>query len=177
VASQGEQPLFREEQRFTQAWVWILVGVAAIAAWALVGADLFDSDSDDPVWALFVVVAAIGLAVPVLLLLTRLTVAVFDDRIDVRYRPFIARVIELDSVVGAEAVTYRPIREYGGWGLKGWSRRKVAYNVRGDRGVLLTLADGRTVLLGSQRADDLAAAVTSAQRARGSGGSERRPRE
>jgi hypothetical protein len=51
------------------------------------------------------------------------------------------------------------VREYGGWGVKGWSRRKIAYNVRGDRGVLLTLVDGRTVLLGSQRAADLEAAI------------------
>ena len=44
-------------------------------------------------------------------------------------------------------------------GHQGWSRRKIAYNVRGDRGALLTLADGRTVLIGSQRADELAAAI------------------
>jgi hypothetical protein len=91
--------------------------------------------------------------------LARLTVEVLADRIEIRYRPFIARTLRLDDVVAAESVTYRPLREYGGWGIKGWSRRKIAYNVRGDRGALLTLADGRTVLIGSQRSDELAAAI------------------
>jgi hypothetical protein len=98
-------------------------------------------------------------SVPLLFALARLTVEVLADRVEIRYRPFIRRTILLDAVVAAEAVTYHPVRDYGGWGIKGWSRRKVAYHVRGDRGALLTLADGRTVLLGSQRPDDLVAAV------------------
>jgi hypothetical protein len=35
----------------------------------------------------------------------------------------------------------------------------VAYNVRGDQGVELTLRDGRRVLIGTQRATELAAAI------------------
>ena len=61
----------------------------------------------------------------------------------------------------AEARTYSPIREYAGWGVKGWSRQKMAYNVSGHEGVELTLTDGRTVMLGSQRADDLAQVINS----------------
>jgi hypothetical protein len=51
------------------------------------------------------------------------------------------------------------VHDDGGQGSKGWSRCKVASNVRGDGGALLTLADGRTVLIGSQRSSDLAATV------------------
>ncbi len=101
----------------------------------------------------------IGVGIPLLFALARLRVEVLADRVEIRYRPFIARTIRLDDVVAAESVTYHPLREYGGWGIKGWSRRKVAYNVRGDRGALLMLADGRTVLIGSQRPDELAAAI------------------
>jgi hypothetical protein len=35
----------------------------------------------------------------------------------------------------------------------------VAYNVSGDRGVELTLRDGRRVMLGSQRPEELAQAI------------------
>jgi len=59
----------------------------------------------------------------------------------------------------AEARTYRAVAEYGGWGVKGWSKRKVAYNVKGDRGVELRLKNGNSVMLGSQRAEDLEAAI------------------
>ena len=43
----------------------------------------------------------------------------------------------------------RRYREYGGWGIRGGLRGTKAYNVSGNRGVELMLADGRTVLIGS----------------------------
>jgi hypothetical protein len=154
-----DQPVFREDQRFTQPWLWALVIVAAVAVWVVVVAQLVGSGGEESGWALAILAVVVGVGLPVLFATIRLTVEVFTDRVEIRFRPFVRRTIEFDSVIGAEAVTYRPVREYGGWGVKGWSRRKVAYNVRGDRGVLLTLVDGRTVLLGSQRAPDLEAAI------------------
>ena len=49
----------------------------------------------------------------------------------------------------------------GGWGFR-WGSSGRAYNLRGNRGVQLTLADGGRLLLGSQRADELAAAIEEA---------------
>jgi hypothetical protein len=154
-----DEPVFREDQRFTQRWLWALVVVAAVAVWVFVVAQLVGSGGDEAGWVLVIVAVVVGVGLPVLFAVARLTVEVFADRVEIRFRPFVRRTIALDSVVDAEAVTYSAVREYGGWGVKGWSRRKVAYNVRGDRGVLLTLVDGRTVLLGSQRAADLEAAI------------------
>ena len=151
-------PLFREVQRFSQPWLWALVVVAAVAAWVGLAAVVLDSD-DGAGWPVAIVLVLVGVGLPLLFGLARLTVAVLADRVEIRYRPFITRTIRLDDVVAAESVTYRPVREYGGWGIKGWSRRKIAYNVRGDRGALLTFADGRTVLIGSQQPDELAAAI------------------
>jgi hypothetical protein len=37
--------------------------------------------------------------------------------------------------------------------------RGRAYNVSGNRGVEITLANGKRVLIGSQRSDELAAAI------------------
>lgn len=42
--------------------------------------------------------------------------------------------------------------------MRGWGEN-VALNARGDRGVRLMLTDGRRVLVGSQRAEELAAAL------------------
>jgi hypothetical protein len=41
---------------------------------------------------------------------------------------------------------------------KGW-----AYNVRGNRGVQLELANGKRILIGSQRAEELAGAIGEAK--------------
>ena len=55
-------------------------------------------------------------------------------------------------------MAYRPIREYGGWGIRGFGKRR-ALNMRGDRGVLLIRKDGSTMLIGSQKPRELLAAL------------------
>jgi TATA-box binding protein (TBP) (component of TFIID and TFIIIB) len=50
--------------------------------------------------------------------------------------------------------------EYGGWGIK-YGRKGKAYNVSGNRGVQLVFKDGKQLLIGSQRAEELAEAISS----------------
>jgi hypothetical protein len=56
------------------------------------------------------------------------------------------------------AVTCRPARDYGGWGVR-MGQKGMAYNVSGNRGVELELMDDRRLLIGSQRAEELAQAI------------------
>jgi hypothetical protein len=56
----------------------------------------------------------------------------------------------------------------GGWGLRFGAKGK-AYNVSGNRGVLLTFEGDKTLLIGSLRADELAQAIRAGQRQRGRG--------
>lgn len=152
---------FREQQRFTQSWIWVgvLVGSAGAATSVL-------PMTTDGLGAGAVVLALVAVGLPVMFLMARLVVEVHDDRIVVRFRPLVTRTVPLDTIVSVEPVRYRPIWDYGGWGIKGWTRRRIAYNVRGNRGVLLGLRDGRTILLGSQHAEELAAAIRAAMHAR-----------
>jgi len=95
------------------------------------------------------------------LLTLRQTTTVAPDAVTVRYG-FLYRVrIPVSEIAHAEAMTYRPVRDYGGWGIRGFGRRR-ALNARGDQGVLVTRADGSTVLIGSQRPRDLLAALAQA---------------
>lgn len=156
-------PLYEETQELRSTW-WIAaaVAVATVAAWAaLVATAAGEPGATDLVVVLLVWLLA-GVGLPVVLLVGRLRVVVGPEEIDVRYRPFLHRRIPLRDVASYEVRRYAPLREYGGFGVKGWSRGKVAYNVRGTWGVDLTLADGRRVLLGSQHADRLGAAVGAA---------------
>ena len=69
-----------------------------------------------------------------------------------------ARRIPLERIRCATAVTYSPLWDYGGWGIR-CGRKGIAYNVSGDRGVQLELERGRPILIGSQRAEELARAI------------------
>lgn len=73
--------------------------------------------------------------------------------------PLYRRHFALPKITAAEAVTYAPIADYGGWGIRGWGRN-IALNARGNRGVRLVLDDGGRVLVGSQRPQELAQALS-----------------
>ena len=92
------------------------------------------------VWLLWLL---IGLALPFLFGRLRLVLEVTDAEVLIRYRPFSRRAIALADIQQVQARQYNAVKEYGGWGVKGWSKEKMAYNVSGDRGVELTLRDGR----------------------------------
>jgi hypothetical protein len=158
--------LFHEEQRFRQWWVWLLVlGVAALQWWGFVQQILLTrpwGDNPAPDWMLWLFWALFGIGLPVFFLILRLTVEVTTEHVLIGYRPLTKRTVPLAEIVEVEARTYRPIREYGGYGLRGTSRN-AAFTVSGDQGVALTLSDGRRILIGSQRAAELALAIDSAR--------------
>ena len=74
--------------------------------------------------------------------------------------PMYRRTIRLSQILSAEVVTYNPLLEYGGWGIRGWGGN-VAFNARGNRSVRLGLEGGKRVLVGSQRPEALAQALLS----------------
>ncbi|HUO86976.1 MAG TPA: hypothetical protein VM617_06265 [Thermoanaerobaculia bacterium] len=154
--------LFREEQRFRQPWLWSLIALATALevtlAVVLLGAGT----------ARGLVVLAAALLLPVLLALLTLRTEVRPDGLHLRFWPLVRhRHLRPEEIVEATARTYRPIVEYGGWGLR-FGSLGTAYNTSGNRGVQLLLASGRRLLIGSQRADELAAAID-AMRGRGAG--------
>jgi hypothetical protein len=89
----------------------------------------------------------------------RLIVTVGEDQITIRYKPFTTRRIGFEEIESCEARTYKPIKEYAGWGIKGWSVERMSYSVSGKEGVELSLRDGKRVMIGSQKTGQLAEAI------------------
>ncbi len=58
----------------------------------------------------------------------------------------------------ASLVTFDAIRDFGGYGLRRAGPLR-AYIARGTRGVVLALKDGETMIVGSERAEALLAAL------------------
>lgn len=57
--------------------------------------------------------------------------------------------LEYAEIESLESVTYRPIVEFGGWGVRGFGRRR-AWTASGNQAVRLRLTDEREVYLGSE---------------------------
>ena len=63
--------------------------------------------------------------------------------------------IKLDEITSFEELTYSPIKDYGGWGIR-YGFKGKAYNVSGNRGVKIYLKNGKNILFGSKKSHELA---------------------
>lgn len=91
-----------------------------------------------------------------LFIFMRLEVEVCTRSFRYRFFPFIPRwrKFGLESLESAEAISYRPIIEFGGWGIR-YGRGMWAYTVSGDKGVIVRIRNGKTFMLGTRRPEDL----------------------
>lgn len=161
--------LFREVQRFRQLWIWVIVIFLMGLSWysfiqQIVSRIPFGTrPAPDLVvigmWILF------GLAFPLVTYMVGLITEVHGDGLYIRFIPFHRkfRTMPFEAIQTYEARTYRPLREYGGWGIRYGAKGK-AYNVNGNRGVQLVLISGRQILIGSQKPEELVMAIERAKR-------------
>lgn len=160
---------YTEVQRFEQLWIrllaYLLPAVVILPqAWGVyrqlvLGIPYGGNMTPDAILVLiFLLSSAVVLGIAWLLLKAELTVKVTPTALDIRYAPITRRTIPWNKIRSAESVTYKPLIEYGGWGLR-YGKNGMAYNVSGNRGVLLEVDGSGNILIGSQRPDELAAAI------------------
>lgn len=151
---------FREVQRFGQPWVWGLLAMIVAGAWYTAYQQLLLNNPVGTHPASDVLMAVIwgvfGIGFPVFFGVLRLVTEVREEGLYVRFIPFHRRFVKIPGtdVISVEACSYRPLKDYGGWGIRCGPRGK-AYTIKGDKGVELALRDGTRLLIGSQRAQAL----------------------
>lgn len=170
MVQQERGALFREVQQFRQVWYWGLILLAAGVVWTafiqqiILGKPFGDNPSSDTeMWIVWLI---IGIGLPLFLYVANLTVEVRKDGIYLHFFPLYSRRIPMEVLKTYQVRTYSPIWEYGGWGIryslgKGW-----AFNVSGNQGVQLELYQGKPVLIGSRRAEELVLKIQEALRVR-----------
>lgn len=88
----------------------------------------------------------------------RLVTEVGKDAIPLRFWPLARRQIDFAIIRSCRPVTYRPIRDFGGWGIRDGKKGK-AYSVGGNKGAEHVVAEGKPLLIGSQHPGALAATI------------------
>ena len=71
------------------------------------------------------------------------------------------RRISLDSILTVETKEFRPLMDFGGWGIRSGWKNTVAYFMSGNRGVLVTTSKNKKYLLGSDTPEQLAEVIQS----------------
>ncbi len=86
----------------------------------------------------------------------RLETEVSADGLYYKFRGihFKRQILRWDEIEVAESVLYKPILEYGGWGIR-YGFHGKAYSVSGNKGVQVKTRSGVKILIGTQQPDEL----------------------
>jgi len=150
---------YQEKQRFNQWWLMLLMGgvsiliyYGSISQW-ITGIPFGDKPLSD-----------MGLLFPVVLITVvnlgmfagGLTTRVDEKGIAVRFTPFIwkEKFYSWTDLAEVKVREYRPLAEYGGWGVRGFGKNR-ALNVSGNKGLQLVMKDGSKMLIGTQKPEEL----------------------
>jgi len=151
--------IFKEEQRFNQLWIIILLIVSMLVPLGIiVGTYLKKPDSFTTIE--FLIIIGVIIIASGIIFLFKLTTRIDEYGIHYKFFPFHLkyRRIEWNEITDAYVRKYDALNEYGGWGLKGgalWKISKgIAINVSGDIGIQLELKNGKKLLIGTQKEND-----------------------
>lgn len=149
---------FSEVQRMRIWWVWGLLGVlmlmytyAAFRQWYGPGSW---GNNRAPDWLLGVVLVFL-LLIPVFVFIMKLETHLDAEGVSFRFFPLHRRWQKFSwaEVERAWVRKYRPIAEYGGWGIRGLpASQSKAYSMSGDYGIQVLLKNGKRILIGTQNA-------------------------
>lgn len=157
---------FKEEQRITNAWLWLLVsGLSAIYLYALVeqiflNQPFGDNSTNDIALITFGIMPFILM---ILLLKVKLTIILDEEGCKFQFSPFHLkqRVIKWDEIKKIYLRKYNPVFEYGGWGIRVLPFSKnIAYNIKGNYGIQIELKNNKKILLGTSETKEVEKALT-----------------
>jgi hypothetical protein len=156
--------IFKEEQRFTQTWLIVLLSISIITPIAIMANEYSQEDSTMTLnELLFTSVLMLAVMLPIFFF--KLKTRIDDAGIHFQFLPFhfSARTITWSELAIAKTRKYDAINEFGGWGLKGgllWKQSSgTAYNVSGDEGIQLQYKNGKKILIGTQKMNDAKAVL------------------
>jgi len=156
---------YKEEQRFNQLWIWLLLAfLCGLWIWQLVqqvfmGIPFGNNPAPDFV---IIITGVFTLGVVMLFRFLTLETIINSEGVYYRFKPFQRKPKEIkaENIRGFEVKKYSPLKDYGGWGIRyGSSKNGTAYNVSGNQGVLFELKSGKRFLLGTQHPESIRSAI------------------
>lgn len=156
--------IFKEEQRFTQTWLIVLVLVSLMVPIGIILGSYIKNPDQFSALELLMIIGIILLSSAIIFVF-KLSTRIDEVGIHYKFSPihFKFRTVKWLEIESAHIRTYDAIGEYGGWGLKGgalWSKSKgKAINVSGDIGIQLQLKNGKKLLVGTLKKKEAEATI------------------
>lgn len=149
--------VYTETQSMKKFW-WLLLVV--IIPMITTGINWYTTDSPmekEEMFEGFILLAVVSTLLAILFFIMKLHLRIDEKGITYSYFPFVkVKDLTWGDLEKVWVRKYKPLREYGGWGLRIGFGTGRAYNVWGTKGLQLITNKGKKLLIGTQKADELA---------------------
>lgn len=165
----SNQIIFREIQSIRSPWIWGLIMIPLIVIiYGMLRQLFFEIPwGNNPMSNIGLLIVGLILIIgsPLFIYFIRLEIQVRGNGVYYRFSPFHLRFqrILLDNLRSYQVIHYRPLRDYGGWGIR-YGKYGKAYTLSGNIGIQLVTVDHKKFLLGTNKPDDVKNALDSIQK-------------
>lgn len=155
---------FKEEQKFTQWWLWlILIGIGLLPIYGIykqliLGEQFGDNPMSDLGLIIFTVFV-FGLIA--MFWYMRMITEIDQNEIRMSFFPFVKKRVKWKEIKNAEVVNYGFV---GGWGIRLCTKYGTVYNTKGNKGLAIELLNGKKFLIGTQKETELSEIIKKASR-------------
>jgi hypothetical protein len=150
---------FIEEQKFTQWWLWLILGLAGVlTTFKIYDQIILEESFGTNSGSNFGVISSSAFIFFCLLYfsLMKLKTKIDEEKIQIRFFPMVKKTIRWTDIQKAEVVNYGFV---GGWGIRLWTQYGTAYNIKGNKGLAIELVNGKKYLIGTQKAAEMSEIV------------------
>ena len=160
--------IFKEEQRFTQSWLIIILiiaivgplcfGIYGVLQQIILKQPFGDKPMSDS-GLLFFTFSMLCLSI--LIFVFKLSTRIDETGIHHKFFPvhFSFKTISWSEIASANVRTYLPLTEFGGWGFRsgffGNKSKGKAMNVSGNIGIQLKFKNGNKLLIGTLKKEEV----------------------
>tara|TARA_B100001750_G_C15188160_1_gene437481 strand:+ start:78 stop:551 length:474 start_codon:yes stop_codon:yes gene_type:complete len=152
--NQVNEERFFEIQRFTNPLFWIVLLGSGIFSLGIIYA------TGELGYGLLMIFTLLYGLIVGFIYVHKLTTCIDKTGLSFRFFPYhwSARKYEFKNILSYEVIIYKPLRDYGGWGIR-FGKGERVYNVKGNKGIRIRFIDGKKIMLGTQKSDDFIRAM------------------
>ncbi|WP_160127621.1 phosphoethanolamine transferase domain-containing protein [Kordia antarctica] len=146
---------FKETQKFTQWWLWILlIGIGMLPTYGIYKQVFLNEHfGDKPMSTIgLIIFAVVVFGILLLFWLMKLNTEIDQHEIRMRFFPFAKKRVLWTEIKSAEVLNYGFV---GGWGIRLWTTYGTVYNTKGNKGLAIELKNGEKFLIGTQKETEL----------------------
>lgn len=156
---------FKEIQKFNQWWIIIFELIIVLAMTIVLineYQNLGNIENGETFYSI-IISGVLVLVVIVFINMIKLKTEINEQGISYQFYPLhmTQRTVLWRDLSDCKIRKYEPISEFGGWGLRGFGRKKIlgfnrkgmALNIKGNIGIQLEFKDGGKLLIGTQEPD------------------------